>query len=380
MRSSQKQKSYCALPAFWKFLDLLGYLRAQKMEVSVVVPVYNSIQYIEAAVNSILAVSEVAEVVIVDDGSTDGSHELVRRLYAGDDRVVVYDHPGSLNKGVSATRNLGMQKATKEYIAFLDSDDLFLPDRFAVDRKVFAAHPDADGVYGAIGVHYHNEAGREQFNKVFGTDLTTLRKRLPPERLFEAFMGIGEPVHDLGNFSLDAVTLKRSALAKMPQLLKEGMAMHEDSEFTVRLAFYLRMYPGSIEKAVALRGVHGENRITANEHSPRMRWHYNEVLLEWAMKEVKDQRVINKLKSQVVHGALKSADSSIEKSNAIKLMLRTPSQWKRVDSAHAFIELVTGKGTWKTRTLKNASNVVYRILWKINGSAPPLPIQSSSTS
>ncbi len=357
----------------------IGYLRAQKMEVSVVVPVFNAIQYIEAAVNSILAVPEVAEVVIVDDGSTDGSRELVHRLFASEERVVVYHHPGSVNKGVSATRNLGMQKARKEFIAFLDSDDLFLPDRFKVDRQVFAEHADAEGVYGAIGVHYHDEGGREQFNKVFASELTTLRKRLPPERLFEAFMGVGEPVHNLGNFSLDAVTLKRSALAKMPQLLREGMSMHEDSEFTVRLAFYLRMYPGSIEKAVALRGVHGENRITANERSPRMRWHYNEVLLEWAMKEVKDQRVINKLRSQVVHGALKSAGSPIEKRNAIKLMLHTPSQWKRVDSAHAFIELVTGKGTWTTRTLKNASNVVYRILWKIKGSAPPVPIPSVST-
>ncbi len=350
------------------------------MEVSVVVPVYNAIQYIEAAVNSILVVPEVAEVVIVDDGSTDGSRELVQRLFANEVRIVLHHHPGNVNKGVSATRNLGMQKATKEYVAFLDSDDLFLPDRFAVDRQVFAEHPDADGVYGAIGVNFHNELGREQFHRVFSSELTTVRVAVKPERLFEVFMGVGDPVHDFGDFHLNSVTLKRSSLEKMPLLLREGMAMHEDSEFTVRMSFYLRMYPGSIAKAVALRGVHGENRITANGRSPRMRWHYNEVLLEWAMKEVKDQRVINKLKSQVVHGALKSAGSPIEKRNAIKLMLRTPSQWKRVDSAHAFIELITGKDTWTTRTLKSASNVIYRLLWKIKGSAPPVPIPSASNS
>lgn len=342
------------------------------MEVSVVVPVYNSIQYVEAAVNSILAVPEVAEVVIVDDGSTDGSLDLVRCVYGSEERVVVYTHPGSVNKGVSASRNLGMQKATKEYVAFLDSDDLFLPDRFKMDRQVFAEHPDADGVYGAIGVHYHDEAGREQFKKVFENELTTLRVRVPPERLFEVFMGVGEPVHDLGNFSLDAVTLKRSALGNMPQLLREGMAMHEDSEFTVRLAYYLRMYPGSIDKAVALRGVHGENRITANERSPRMRWQYNVILLEWARNEVKDQRVIDKLRSQVIHGALKSADSNAEKRNAIKMMLLTPSQWKRGDSAHAFIELVTGRGTWATRRLQMVSSAFYRLIWRIKGSAPPV--------
>ena len=69
------------------------------MEVSVVVPVYNAIQYIEAAVNSILVVPEVAEVVIVDDGSTDGSRELVQRLFANEVRIVLHHHPGNVNKG-----------------------------------------------------------------------------------------------------------------------------------------------------------------------------------------------------------------------------------------------------------------------------------------
>lgn len=342
------------------------------MKVSVIVPVYNAAQFVEEAVRSILAVPEVAEVVIIDDGSKDGSLTICENMRTKDARIAIYRHPEGINKGVSASRNLGMSKAKFEYIAFLDADDLFLPDRFATDRLLFEKHPDADGVYGAIGVHYHDQKGKELFERVFSSDLTTVRKAVPPERLFEVFMGVGEPILDFGNFSLDAVTVRKRSLEKMPVLLREGMAMHEDSEFVVRMSYYLRLYAGSISKAVALRGVHGENRITANDRSPRMRWHYNQILLDWAEKEVKDPRVIKNLRAQVIHGAVRSATTSAEKWSATWLMLRTPSQWKRVDTVHAWFDILSGKNTWITRQLKKWSHKLYSALWRWKGSVPPV--------
>mgnify|MGYP001324472053 CR=1 FL=1 len=343
------------------------------MNVSVIIPVFNAVRFLEAAVKSALAVQEVAEVVLVDDGSSDGSQILCDDLAKNDARISCYRHLNGLNKGVSASRNLGIELAKHEYIAFLDADDLFVPDRFAMDRKLFQEHPDADGVYGAIGVHYYDDQGREMFGKVFSSELTTVRVAVPPERLFEVFMGVGAPIHDFGNFSLDGFTVKKSALDKMPLLLREGMAMHEDSEFIVRMSYYLRLYAGSIDRAVALRGVHGDNRITANARSARRRWQYNKFLLKWAEREGVDQRVIKSLKAQVIFGAVKSASTKAEKRSATKQLLTSPSQWKKVDTIHAWFDLMFGAGSRISYLLKRISYLLYAILWKLKGISPPIP-------
>jgi glycosyltransferase involved in cell wall biosynthesis len=76
--------------------------------VSVIIPVYNAEQFIEKAIASALFFTEVKEVVVINDGSTDGSLELLRQLRKKDDRLNIYHHKGAVNKGRSASRNLGI--------------------------------------------------------------------------------------------------------------------------------------------------------------------------------------------------------------------------------------------------------------------------------
>ncbi|MGB6046147.1 MAG: glycosyltransferase family 2 protein, partial [Flavobacteriales bacterium] len=127
------------------------------LKISVVTPVYNAAGFLEAAVASALQFEEVAEVVLVEDGGPDNSLEICEALAAKEPRVQLFRHPGGANKGAGASRNLGIAKASQEYIAFLDADDRYLPNRFQEEHRIFAEHPDADGVYGAIDVHFHDQ-------------------------------------------------------------------------------------------------------------------------------------------------------------------------------------------------------------------------------
>lgn len=95
--------------------------------VSIITPMYNAKQYIEATMESVIAQTyENWEMLIVDDGSTDGSDSLVEKYQKKDKRIrYIYQD----NEGVSAARNRGIMDARGEFLAFLDSDDLWYPKK-----------------------------------------------------------------------------------------------------------------------------------------------------------------------------------------------------------------------------------------------------------
>ena len=108
--------------------------------VSVVIPTYNRRAWVRAAVASACAQHDVAcQVIVVDDGSSDGTAPALREEFGT--RVQVL---GSANRGVAAARNLGVAASTTELIAFLDSDDLWLPDKLAAQVAFFADHATAE--------------------------------------------------------------------------------------------------------------------------------------------------------------------------------------------------------------------------------------------
>ena len=91
---------------------------------SVIIPLFNKAEYVERTLNSVLLQSfDDFEVIIVNDGSTDNSLKIAESFT--DDRIVIYSKD---NKGVSTARNYGVIKATSNYIAFLDADDIWKPN------------------------------------------------------------------------------------------------------------------------------------------------------------------------------------------------------------------------------------------------------------
>jgi glycosyltransferase involved in cell wall biosynthesis len=112
--------------------------------VSVIVPTFNRGYILPDAIKSVLAQTYPHfEIVVVDDGSTDDTIEVVAKFK--DERIRVVRH--SKNAGVSAARNTGLTSANGEFISFLDSDDLWAPDKLALELKFFAEHFDTDAIF-----------------------------------------------------------------------------------------------------------------------------------------------------------------------------------------------------------------------------------------
>jgi glycosyltransferase involved in cell wall biosynthesis len=230
-----------------------------KMKISVIIPVYNAEKYVIQAVESTLQFEEVFEVILVEDKSPDNALEVCRLLAEKYDRVKLYQHPDKKNHGAGPSRNLGIEKSTGDFVAFLDADDYYLPNRFDAEKKLFE-NSDVEGVYGGLGVHYYSERAKEQYFRLFENKLTTVYKKYEPK---DIFLGQLNMLGTFGLFSIDALTIRRiSLIEKMDILFKPNLRLHEDTEFLFRLSYYLNLYSGIIDKAIAIRGVHEDNRIT----------------------------------------------------------------------------------------------------------------------
>jgi glycosyltransferase involved in cell wall biosynthesis len=124
--------------------------------VSVIIPLYNKKRHIRQTLASVLQQTfRDFEVIVVDDGSTDGSGDIVRGC--GDSRVRLVQQE---NMGVSVARNRGISEASADLIAFLDADDNFTPCHLEELLRLRDEFPDA----GLFGTHYHNisAAGKEK--------------------------------------------------------------------------------------------------------------------------------------------------------------------------------------------------------------------------
>jgi glycosyltransferase involved in cell wall biosynthesis len=110
---------------------------ANSITISAVIPAYNSGRYIARAIDSVLAQTRpIDEIIVVDDGSTDDTAEVVR---AFGDKVVFIQQA---NAGASAARNTGIEAATGDWIAFLDGDDEWLPEKNERQIEMLKRNPD----------------------------------------------------------------------------------------------------------------------------------------------------------------------------------------------------------------------------------------------
>lgn len=151
--------------------------------VSVVIPTYNRAGYLPLALRSVLGQSfRDLEVLILDDASTDQSPDVVRE-FLDDPRVAYIKHP--INVGINANRNAGLARARGEYIAMLDSDDVWLDDR-KLERQVEVL--DADPSCGLVGT----------FAKVLdpdGKEIGELRPYTDHDRIWRALLVRNQFVH-----------------------------------------------------------------------------------------------------------------------------------------------------------------------------------------
>lgn len=120
--------------------------------VSVIIPVYNRDRYLAEAIESVLVQTyPTIELLVVDDGSSDRSAEVAQRYLP---KLHYYYQP---NGGTSAARNTGISLATGEFLAFLDSDDLWMPEKLLLQMAAFEADPTLDAAFGYVKQFFSSE-------------------------------------------------------------------------------------------------------------------------------------------------------------------------------------------------------------------------------
>lgn len=253
--------------------------------ISVIIPAYNVERFIEKAIYSALNQVEVEEVIVINDGSSDKTSEIVESLKTTNSRIKIYHHKNEVNLGRSATRNLGIIKATSNYIAFLDADDFYLENRFENDKKILEDNA-VDGVYNAVGFHFYREIKTTE-SKHF--KLNTISKKLTPEDLF---YGIVKSKY--GFLHLNGIIIRKDAF-KIIGLMNETLKVTQDTDIIFKMALKCRMLPGDIEKPVALRGIHDDNIFNKGdiykEYTPKC----FESLISWSLKNNIEQNKIDEL-------------------------------------------------------------------------------------
>ncbi len=150
--------------------------------VSVITIFFNAEKFIEEAIRSVLEQSyQNWEFILADDGSTDASTETAKQYAAKfPDKIRYFEHDGHQNRGMSATRNLGIRHASGKYVAFLDSDDVWFPQKLEQQVSIMESQPKAAMLYGAPQYWYSWTGMPEDLKRDYIPDLG-----LEPDKLFE---------------------------------------------------------------------------------------------------------------------------------------------------------------------------------------------------
>lgn len=109
-------------------------------------PVHNAAPFLHRGIQSVLDQPEVVELIAINDASTDHSGEILKLWSEKDDRIIVLHTGGTHPRGPSVARNMGIQKSSADFIAFLDADDYYLPGRFNRTKDWFNKNPQVDAV------------------------------------------------------------------------------------------------------------------------------------------------------------------------------------------------------------------------------------------
>jgi glycosyltransferase involved in cell wall biosynthesis/SAM-dependent methyltransferase len=204
--------------------------------VSVVAIFLNAERFLDEAIQSVFAQKYGHwELLLVDDGSSDGSSAIARR-YAEQEphRVRYVDHLGHSNRGMSASRNLGLQHARGEYLALLDADDVWLPEKLERQVAILETHPEVALLFGAP-LYWFGWTGRPEDVKrdyVIDLRLPTDRAYHPPALLLSFLRGLAPPPCP------SDVLMRRAAVLSVGGFEDRFTGMYEDQAFFSKLLLH----------------------------------------------------------------------------------------------------------------------------------------------
>jgi len=211
--------------------------------VSAIIPAFNAQQFVGRAIESLLATGyPKLQIVVVDDGSTDNTLECITHLAQAraDSVIVVRQHPDGANRGVSASRNLGISTSSGELICFLDADDTVEPHRFENATRILSESPEVDGVYemASVVVEHPTQATSWKDQQTFG-----IQDPLQHTELLKTLIQ-GTPWPSSG-------ILFRRTLLDQTGCFHESFSIAEDCHLWMRMAAVGHVVPGNLEHHVS---------------------------------------------------------------------------------------------------------------------------------
>lgn len=221
--------------------------------VSVITPYLDAAPYLAEAIASVRAQTcPDWELVLVDDGSSDGSTEIASEAARQDGRIRLLRRPPGSRGGAAAARNLALRSVRGEYIAFLDADDVFTPDKLHTQLDLMARYPDAMMVYGPT-LWWHPVDERRNWTERMGALAGQLHP--PPALLTRVVLMVRAPVP-----CICAVLVRRRAI-ELVDGFDERFRLYEDQTLWVKIMLRFpvlvsghvtaryRQHPGSVSAA-----------------------------------------------------------------------------------------------------------------------------------
>jgi glycosyltransferase involved in cell wall biosynthesis len=247
-------------------------------KVSVVIPVYNSSAYIAEAIESVLGQTYTHfEIIVVDDGSTDKTQEILDRYRA---KVKCFYQE---NRGVSAARNVGVRNAKGELIAFLDADDVWLPGKLEKQVRFLTQHAEVPFIFGDTDL----------FNDSGTVISALLRQKKMASQLPEKEFVVKNPFELLldENFIPTSTGLVRRSVLMEAGGFDESLRSVEDRDLWLRIAIKHPM--GCIPEVLSRKRLHAENissdQLKANQSLLRV---YTKILDDPMMSKRVDYHFI----------------------------------------------------------------------------------------
>jgi len=196
--------------------------------VSVVIPCYNRENFVADAIESVLKQTyQNFEVILVDDGSADHTENVIQR-YLSDPRIRFYKH--DVNRGIAAARNTGIKNAKGEFIALLDSDDMWLPKK--IETQVEILSQDTIGELGVVwtDAYYTDQLGNKRTSDAkIPADLNALFGDALLRRIF------------MGNFIIAGTSMiRRSCFDRIGFFDEQLRGGSDDCDLWIRLAPYFQ--------------------------------------------------------------------------------------------------------------------------------------------
>jgi len=262
----------------------------QPPRVSIVTCFLNAERFLSEAVESVLGQTiRDWELLLIDDGSTDRSTEIAQR-FAHDlpDRVRYFEHPSHKNRGLAASRNLGVARARGQLLAVLDSDDVWLAQKLERQVAILNAHPEVAMIYGRpLYWHSWSRSNRDMKDWTPETVAEPDRVYRPSELLTKTLKGTGY------NACPSDLLLRRDtliALGGFEEGFVAGYSMFEDSALLTKFYLFANVF---ISNETWMRYRLHEESICAIETRAGTHHANRAFYLSWLLEYLKEREISN---------------------------------------------------------------------------------------